>query len=614
MLETVILSSLIYYNDFCRKVLPYLKEEYFEENRFKILYRLINEYVNKYNSLPTKAALVIELGHLEKISENDVKEVMVLIKSLGPLSKEDPEKDIPWLTEQTEKFCQEKDLFNAIRTSILIIDNKVKDVSKNAVPEILSKSLGVSFDSRVGHNYIKDAEKQYDFYHNKENHIPFDLDALNKITKGGLKNKTLNIIQAGCVHPDTKIRIKIDDFQGSKVPFIDVIIIGKVKGLLETEKIVHVWSPDGWVQILQFVDKGMCPEYQLFCENGYQVKCNRDHLFKTTMGWLSAHEISLLTDVNKEIHVRTTKGFKKAICSLTGNHIPIVDIEVNHPEHRYWTNGIESHNTGVGKTTFLCHTAAHHYYLGQKVLFITLEMSEEEIRRKIDANLLNVQMDELELLPKDSYLKKIKQIEEKTLGTLIIREYPEASVGAAHFRHLFSELRLKENFVPTVVYVDYLNLCISSRMKMGSNINTYSIMKAVAEELRGLAKEFNVPILSATQLNREGMSSSDPELTDTSDSIGIPFTTDLQLVLITSEELERLGQIMVKQLKNRYNDSNYMKRFILGIDRSRSKFFNVENSQAGIIPDSNEVVKGKDAKLGGKLKKDLFKDLFKDFH
>ena len=361
------------------------------------------------------------------------------------------------------------------------------------------------------------------------------------------------------------------------------IKIGDIKTLLEQGYQIEVDSPDGWVGVNFFIDKGLHEEYVLNMDSGDCVLCNAEHLFETSSGWISARELN----GKGKVELLTKHGYEKGTVTYTGQMIPIVDINVEHENHRYYTNGISSHNTGVGKSLFMCHCASHNLVSGRNVLYITMEMAEEKIAERIDANLLNVTVDELAILPKDVYDKKIGRVKEKTVGKLVIKEYPTASAGSGHFRHLINELRIKRNFVPDIIYIDYLNICSSSRIKSGANVNSYTYIKAIAEELRGLAVEFNVPIVSATQTTRSGYGNSDVELTDTSESFGLPATADLMFALINSDDLEQLGQIMVKQLKNRYNDPTMFKKFVVGIDRAKMRLYDVEDSaQADIIQDA----------------------------
>ena len=427
-IETTILSNLVFNEEYSRKVIPFIKEEYFTIQSDKTLYRIIREYVEKYNAFPSKEALAIDLSNKAGISEEVFKQSKELINSLN----ENDETQLEWLVDQTEKFCQDKAIYNAIMSSIQILDEKKEgNNSKGAIPQILSDALAVSFDTNIGHDFLVDAEDRYEFYHTKEIKIPFDLDYFNKITQGGLPKKTLNICLAG---------------------------------------------------------------------------------------------------------------------------------------------------TGVGKSLFMCHCAASNMIKGFNVLYITLEMAEERIAERIDANLLDVTVDELKDLPKEMYLKKVNRVKSKTDGKLVIKEYPTACAGSANFRHLLNELKLKKKFIPDIIYIDYLNICMSSRIKHGANVNSYTLVKAIAEELRGLAVEFNVPIVSATQTTRSGYSSSDLGLEDTSESFGLPATADFMFGLSTSEEFESLNQILVKQLKNRYNDPGFNRRFMLGIDRSKMRLYDVEQS------------------------------------
>jgi replicative DNA helicase len=438
-LEQTILKNLIYDEEYLRKVLPFLKPDYFTDKVDRTIYNEIAAFTDKYNSSPTIEALKLAVKEKRTLSEDEVEGCDASLKDIEQ-SKNESSK-IEWLVDRTEQFCQEKAIYNAVLGSISILDGKDKVNDKGSIPKILSDALAISFDNSVGHDYLENTDERYEFYHRKEERIPFDLDFFNKITKGGLPSKTLNIALAG---------------------------------------------------------------------------------------------------------------------------------------------------TGVGKSLFMCHVAAGAMVQGRNVLYITMEMAEERIAERIDANLLNVTVDDLVNLSKDMYDKKLMKLREKTVGKLIIKEYPTASASATHFRTLLNELNLKKSFVPDIIFIDYLNICCSSRVKAGANVNSYTYVKSIAEELRGLAVEFGVPIVSATQTTRGGFSSSDPGLEDTSESFGLPATADLMFALISSEELEEMGQIMVKQLKNRYNDPTYYKRFTLGIDRSKMRLYDVEQSAQNDITDSGK--------------------------
>jgi replicative DNA helicase len=435
-LEATILRNLFYNEEFTRKVLPFIKEEYFTDKVDKIVFKQIESFVNKYNNLPTYESVVIDLTESKIINETDLKSSIDLLDNLK--TDKDETIEFKWLTEQTEKFCQDRAIYNAIMESVQILDNNKR--ANGEIPQLLSDALGVTFDTNIGHDYINDSENRFDFYHRKEEKIKFDLDMFNKITKGGLPNKTLNIALAG---------------------------------------------------------------------------------------------------------------------------------------------------TGVGKSLFMCHVAAGALSQGKNVLYITLEMAEEKIAERIDANLLNIDISDLHSISREDYERKIGVLRAKTNGKLIIKEFPTAAANALHFRGLLSDLQLKKNFRPDIIMIDYLNICSSSRVKPGANVNTYSYIKSIAEELRGLAVEYNLPIISATQTTRSGFSSSDPGLEDTSESFGLPATADFMFALISTEELEQLGQIMVKQLKNRYNDPNVYKRFVLGIDRPKMRLYDAEVGAQNNIVDSN---------------------------
>ena len=416
---------------FMRKVLPFVKDEYFE-GLYRKLYTTFKNYVEEYNRSPTKEAFILESNMTEQ-------NFSVMQDAFDKLYKEE-KVDTEWLVDQTEKWCQGRALEIAIVESVNVIEGKHDTLTKGALPDLLQKALGVAFDVNVGHDYIDNVEERWDFYDKKEERLPFDLEMLNTITKGGVPNKTLNIALAG---------------------------------------------------------------------------------------------------------------------------------------------------TGVGKSLFMCHVASSALTDGKNVLYITMEMAEERIAERIDANLLNVPIDQLEGMPKTLFTEKVRALSSKTSGKLIIKEYPTGSAHAGHFRALLGELKLKRQFVPDIIFIDYLNICASSRMKgMGGAINSYTYIKAIAEELRGLAVEFDVPIFSATQTTRSGYSNSDVGLEDTSESFGLPATADLMFALISTEELQQLGQIMVKQLKNRYNDPTQNKRFVVGVDRSKMRLFDVDPNEQTLTDDT----------------------------
>jgi len=444
--EFLILRNFLHNEQYTRKVIPFVKPEYFEETNQKIVFQEILNFIQKYNQLATKEVLSIEVEKRTDINEDSFKQILNLIECLDDVPTE-----FDWLVDTTEKWCRDRAIYLALMESIHIADGKDEKKNRDSIPSILSDALGVSFDTAIGHDYLLDYEKRYETYHRKEEKIEFDLEFFNKITKGGLPNKTLNIALAG---------------------------------------------------------------------------------------------------------------------------------------------------TGVGKSLFMCHVAASVLLQGRNVLYITLEMAEERIAERIDANLLNIPIQQLNELPKSMFESKVNSLAKKTQGTLIIKEYPTASAHAGHFKSLLSELALKKSFKPHIIFIDYLNICASSRHKANGAANSYSYIKSIAEELRGLAVEFNVPIVSATQTTRGGYGNSDVELTDTSESFGLPATADLMFALISTEELEGLGQILVKQLKNRYNDPTMNKRFVVGIDRAKMRLYDVEqNAQQDILDN------GKDEKYNDEEKK-----------
>jgi replicative DNA helicase len=435
-IEFLILRNLLHNEEYIRKVIPFIKSEYFEDKNQKIVFEEIHSFVLEYNQPATKEVLCIEIEKRIDINEQEFKEITQVISCL-----EDVATEFNWIVDTTEKWCRDRAIYLALMESIHITDGKDAKKNRDSIPTILSEALAVSFDTHIGHDYLLDYEQRYESYHRKEEKIEFDLEYFNKITKGGLPNKTLNIALAG---------------------------------------------------------------------------------------------------------------------------------------------------TGVGKSLFMCHVASSVLLQGRNVLYITLEMAEERIAERIDANLLNVPIQDIGDLPKKMFENKVMNLAKKTQGSLIIKEYPTASAHSGHFKSLLNELALKKSFKPDIIFIDYLNICASSRFKGGSNINSYTLVKSIAEELRGLAVEFNVPIMSATQTTRSGFGSSDPGLVDTSESFGLPATADLMFALISTEELEGLGQILIKQLKNRYNDPTIYKRFVVGIDRAKMRLYDVEQSAQNDILDSGK--------------------------
>jgi|TARA_B100000085_G_scaffold103227_1_gene93854 replicative DNA helicase len=440
--EILILRNLIYFEDYARKVIPFVKKEYFESESHKIVFEEIYSFLSSYDKLPTKEAISIEVEKRDDITQETFKESSNIITSLH-----DEPTELSWLVNTTEKWCRDRAIYLALMESIQLADNSDEKKGRDAIPGILSDALSVSFDNHIGHDYLEDYEERYEVYHRKEEKLPFDLEYFNKITKGGLPNKTLNIALAG---------------------------------------------------------------------------------------------------------------------------------------------------TGVGKSLFMCHVASSALLQGRNVLYITCEMAEEKIAERIDANLLNVNIQDIASLPKQMFETKVSNLSKKTQGQLIIKEYPTASAHVGHFRSLLNELALKKSFRPHIIFIDYLNICASSRFRGGSNINSYTMVKSIAEELRGLAVEANVPIVSATQTTRSGFGSSDIELTDTSESFGVPATADLMFALVSNDELESMGQILVKQLKNRYNDPTMNKKFIVGIDRAKMRLYDCEQeAQEDIIDSGQEEVYNK---------------------
>ena len=437
-IEQTILKNLIQNDEFIRKTLPFIKEEFFQERQEQFIFREIKEYFMKYSASPTSEALLITIDEKDNIDSQLMGDISNLLKIVGDDTEKTP---YDWLLDTSEEWCKDRAIYNGVMDSIEIIRDESR--SKGDIPEILKDALSTSFDSNIGHDFLEDYESRFDFYHTEEEKIPLDLEMMNKITKGGLPNKSLNICMAG---------------------------------------------------------------------------------------------------------------------------------------------------TGVGKSLFMCHMASSCLLQGKNVLYVTMEMAEEKIAERIDANLLDISLNDLQDLPKEMYDRKIKRVRDKTKGKLIIKEYPTASAHVGHLRHLLQELSLKKDFVPDMMFIDYLNICASSRVRPGGQVNTYSYVKSIAEEMRGLAVEFDVPIMSATQTNRTGFVSTDIGLEDTSESFGLPATADFMFAVMSTEELQELDQIMIKQLKNRYNDPTYNRRFVLGIDRAKMRLYDCEQSAQDELIDTGPVM------------------------
>ena len=576
-LPDIILNNLINSEPYARKALPHLKNEYFE-GPYVPAFELIVDFVANYNKLPTREILEHEFSKSKSVNADNANEVYQIIVGFD----DDLATDSTWLEDETEKWCKDRAIMLGVMSAIEIIDGKGGDLTEGMIPDILQEALSVTFDTSVGHDYFADAESRIAFYKKVETKIPFDLEMMNQITNGGVTRKTLNVVMASCVHPDTPIQAKYSK-KGDTEHIVATIKISAVADLLNDYD-VEVWSPDGFVEVSDYVTKGLFDEF-ILTVGSRTVRCNANHKFETTIGWLSAHQIMTIQAMSlQDVHYLTSENTHElGHIEFTGKQIEIVDIQVEHDNHRYYTNGISSHNTGAGKSLFMCHLAWAALADNQNVLYITMEMSEHKIAERIDANLLDHNIQELQGLANDRFIAEVKNVKRKSTGNLIIKEYPTASAHAGHFRALLSELRLKKDFIPDVIFIDYLNICMSSRLSSDTaGSNSYGYIKSIAEELRGLAVEHDVPIWSATQTNRSGFDNTDVDLTNTSESIGLSSTVDLQIALISTDELKEMNQIMIKQLKNRYNDLE-PSRFVLGIDRPKMRLYDIAAATNGII-------------------------------
>ncbi len=575
-IETVILSQLVSNEQYLRNVSPHLKSEYFEDKLERKIHEIIMDFFSKYNKSPTKRIIELAVREQKSLNQTDYDSIIATIHGLDDEANE----DYDWLMNSTEKFCKDRSIYLALVQAINIAEGNDKELKPDAIPDILSKALAVSFDTTVGHDYFGNHDDRYDYYHAVESRIPFSLDILNQVTNGGMPKKTLNLFVAGCVTPDTKVYVRMWTNVYGRNAYADQLVEikdlqEKIKNKITFDKI-EVLSPDGWVEVTNYVEKGKYIPYTFTLENGMYVTCNEVHLFETRLGWLDAKKLWIFNQVFK-IELLTEFGWSYIKSIEVGKEeVDIVDITVDHPNHRYYTNGISSHNTGVGKSLTMCDHSAYLIKQGYKVLYVTMEMAEERIAERIDCNLFDMEIKNLFKMDKDSYNSKISNLKERYKGNLVIKEYPTGQANVGHFRVLLDELKLKRNFIPDVVFIDYLSICSSQRLKGGGNVNSYTYIKAISEELRGLAVEHDVALVSAVQFNRDGNKNSDSELTDISESFGIAMTADFMVGMIRTEELDELKQIMFKQLKSRYGDVNYYKRFVVGVELSKFKLHDVE--------------------------------------
>lgn len=564
--ERQIIENLLHNEPFTRKVLPYLKEEYFSDEANKALFRHIDQFINKYNTLPTTNALFTAVEQTSE-DQNHYDDIMIAlqeVKNQTPVNNQ-------WMLDETEKHCQDRGINNALREAISMSADPAK---KGQIPMVLQAALAISFDTNVGHDYFNNAEQRYDELHGSKQKIPFDIEMLNLATKGGVEPKTLNIIIAGCVDPNRT-------FVGVRYAVEEIIITTQMLmkdaiTIFDQGREISVKTPTGYTRVTEFVRKGIYEEYVLTTENNVSLSCNQDHQVMTTFGWLNAKDMFTLqqnTD-GYPIHVETEKGYRQANIKKTSDMIPIVDLVLDNDEHAYYTNGITSHNTNVGKSLMMCHFAAAHVLMGKNVLYITMEMSEEKIAQRIDANLLDMSLDDYDKMPKKWFLEQVEKIKNKCGADFKVKEFPNGSAHVGHFRNLLQELALKKNFKPDVIYIDYLQICASSRYKAGS-VPTHQRMEYITEEFRALAQELKIPVFSAAQLNREGFDDSDASITDIAASFGLTFTPDWLIMVIETPELADLGQYLVKQEKSRYADKGKMRSFMIGVDKAKMKLFDL---------------------------------------
>lgn len=566
-IEEQILSQIVHSEPFARSVLPHLKDEYFASSAAKTLFGVIEKFTSKYASIPTIAALQVEVDGLE-IDADKHEAAVQLIATIKP---KEPV-DIEWLTDKTEEHCKERAMYNALREALEIQSDPER--SNGEITNIMTEALSVTFDSKIGHDYFEDAAQRYDDLHHTAAKIPFDIEIFNQATQGGVENKTLNIIMAGCVHPDTEVDASYEWNGVTKTKTIKIKYVGQ---LLSEGIDVSVLGPVGMVPVLEFVDKGMHDEYDITWDGG-TLRCNADHLVMTHYGWQRTEELVKLAEVSDDqrVHIGTRNGFKAAyVEKREGRMCPIVDIVIGDETHAYYANGVESHNTNVGKSLILCHDAAAKVLAGHNVLYITCEMSAEKISQRIDANLIDLPLDKYKDMPKAWFLKRVEEVKKKSGGRLVVKEYASNVAHVGHIRHLLQELKMKKGFVPTIIYVDYINIMASQRFKPGK-VPKDQYLTAIAEELRGLGQTENLPVMTATQTNREGFASSDADMTDVAGAWGLPLTADWFIVVIQPDDLAELGQYLVKQEKSRYDDKGKLRKFFVGVDKQKMKLHDLD--------------------------------------
>lgn len=570
--EKMILHGLIFREQFARKVLPFIENEYFTSKIEKTIFTLIRDYYEEYGAPPTTEILSINIRESKKLNEDEVKEGVEYLSSInhGEITYNEE-----WLVNRTEQFCKDRALYNSVFQSINIINGEDKKYDRGAIPDILQQALSVSFNTDIGHDYLDDADKRFEFYHNLENRVPTDIESINKITRGGFPDKTLSVFVAGCVHPDTKIKVRYGVVRIDEETMIKEIRIGDLPEYLDDYE-VEVEGEDGFVPVKEFVDKGLWEEWVVE-DSVDSVRVNKDHLFETPNGWVPTKYLNIGDKIRKSDGTYSSVDVRK-----TGQMIPIVDLVIDHENHRYYANGFSSHNTNVGKTMVMTHLASGNLSLGYNVLYITMEIAEERIAERIDANLLDVPIHDLETIPKQTYDRKMEKLKQNVKGKLKIKEYPTAGANVNHLKSLLNELKIKQNFVPDIIYVDYMNIMSSSRMKMGGSVNSYSYVKAIAEELRGLAVEMQLPVVSATQTNKDGQNDMDFDMTNTSESHGTNMTADAIYGLISNEELQDKGMMLLKQLKTRYVQINYMRKFFIGVEFHKMRLYELENPLDGL--------------------------------
>lgn len=583
-LEQQIVNQLLHNERYSNFVMPFLESEYFADSGNRIIYETIRAYNDKYHSVPTPTAVKIEIDALP-LDDDKFKSAEDALQ----VNYTDKPVDYDWIVDQTEKHIKDRALELAIRESIEVLGDKERP--RGEIEAKVRKALAIEFTTDLGTDIFDDAARQYDNTHGEDARIAFMLEIFNRATNGGIRAKTCNVIMAGCVEWMTPVTIRYE-WQG--IPRVVTVPINQIAKLIEDGVDVFINSPDGFVPVTEFIDKGRYDEYVTYVQDIGQIRTNADHLFKTNLyGWMTAKELSELTNDEKKINICTEFGLKSAFTVASDFVISIADVVIDHPEHRYYANGVESHNTNVGKSLMLCHLASDYLMQGKNVVYFSLEMSEDDVATRVYANLLDLEIEKQAKMPKEWFLKAVARVKAKTPGKLNVKEYPSGSAHIGHFRHHLQELKLKKKFKAHILILDYLSIAASSIYKKGK-VPHHQYLQSIASEFRSLNQEQATGGWTAHQITRAGFGSSDPGLADIAESWGVTHEADLVWIASQGEDLEPLGQFQIRQDKSRYSNKDKMRKFLIGVDKDKQKLHDLDaNTQ--VIETTEQMEEHEDA-------------------